>query len=150
MVSVGMWGNKFLDLQRLIALLLIGALVELSLKPNRVGAETEDDGQRSFTFAELVKKEKPVVVNISTIQAVQGEGSRPGRDHPFRDFFGDILPREFKGTSLGSGFIINRDGLILTNLHVVEKAEKILVTLSDKQRFEAVVVGVDPKTDIAL
>ena len=145
-----MWDNKFLDLRRLFALLLIGTLIQISLKPNRARAETQDDGQRSFTFAALVKKEKPAVVNISTIQAVQGEGALSRRDHPFREFFGDILPREFKGTSLGSGFIIHSDGLILTNHHVVEKAEKILVTLSDKKRFEAEVVGVDPKTDIAL
>lgn len=145
-----MWDNKFLDLRRMFALLLIGMLIQIGLKPSLARAETHGNGPRSFTFAELVKKEKPAVVNISTTQAVQGEGALPGRGHPFREFFGDILPQEFKGASLGSGFIINPDGLILTNHHVVEKAEKILVTLSDKRQFEAELIGVDPKTDIAL
>jgi serine protease Do len=145
-----MWDNKFLLFRHFISFLMMAMIIDIGLQPNLVAAETEDGAKRSFTFAELVKKEKPAVVNISTVQAVQGEGARPGRDHPFREFFGDILPREFKGTSLGSGFIINPTGLIITNHHVVEKAEKILVTLSNKQRFEAVVVGIDPKTDIAL
>ena len=144
-----MWDNKFLDRHRLFALLLIGTLIQISLKPSRAGAEAQDNEPRAFTFAELVKKEKPAVVNISIIQAVQGE-QLPGRGHPFRKFFGDVLPREFKDTSLGSGFIINPNGLILTNQHVVEKAEKILVTLSDKRQFEAKLIGVDSKTDIAL
>jgi len=145
-----MWDNKFLDFRRLFALLLIVILILSSLKPSRARAETQGNGPRAFTFAELVKKEKPAVVNISTTQTVQGEGALSGRGHPFQEFFGDILPQEFKGVSLGSGFIINPDGLILTNHHVVEKAEKIQVRLSDKRRFEAELIGLDPKTDIAL
>jgi serine protease Do len=68
----------------------------------------------------------------------------------FKRFFGDQMPREFKQSSLGSGFIIDTGGFILTNNHVVEKADEIQVTLSDGKRFEAKVVGRDPKTDIAL
>jgi serine protease Do len=147
-----MWDNKLfsLDLSGLSALLLIGILIQGGLKPNFAAAESQDNGQRPFTFAGLVKKERPAVVNISTTSAVQREGSLLGQGHPFREFFGDVLPHEFRGTSLGSGFIIKPDGLILTNQHVVEKAEKILVRLSDQEQFEAKLKGSDPKTDIAL
>lgn len=147
-----MWDNKFsfLDFSRLFVLLLIGMLILTGPKPAFTAAESQDDGRRPFTFAELVKKEKPAVVNISTTSVVQGEGNRLGQGHPFGEFFGDIFPNKFRGASLGSGFIIKSDGLILTNHHVVEKAEKILVRLSDHQEFEAKLKGSDPKTDIAL
>jgi len=87
---------------------------------------------------------------------VKGRGrlrSPFGEDDPFNEFFkrffGDT-PRQFKSTSLGSGFIINRDGYILTNNHVVENATEISVKLSDAREFKAKVIGRDPKTDIAL
>ena len=104
----------------------------------------------------LVKGTSPSVVNISTTQVVRF--SRPrmrspfGRD-PFEDFFDNFfgnIPREQKRRSLGSGFIVSGDGYILTNNHVVEKADEITVTLLDKEDYKAEVVGTDPKTDIAL
>ena len=65
-------------------------------------------------------------------------------------FFGDIPQREFKQRSLGSGFIISNDGYIFTNNHVVEKADKILVRVSDGKEYQAKIIGTDAKTDIAL
>jgi serine protease Do len=107
----------------------------------------------------LVRELKPSVVNISTTKLVRGpmDDFFRGRDFPdffgddfFRRFFGDQRPREFRQKSLGSGFIIDKDGYILTNNHVVEKAEQIKVKLSDGKEYDAKVIGTDPKTDLAL
>jgi serine protease Do len=112
-------------------------------------------------FVALSKKMRPVVVNISTTQVSETRGggqefSSPfGEDDPFNDFwrrfFGGPMPRgPQRQRSLGSGFIIDADGSILTNNHVVENASKIVVKLSDEQEYEAKVIGRDPKTDIAI
>jgi serine protease Do len=110
-------------------------------------------------FVALAKSLSPVVVNISTTQVSEGGGA--GTQGPFseedpfgefwRRFFGGPLPRgPFRQQSLGSGFIIDRDGSILTNNHVVENAEKITVRLADEREFEAKLIGKDSKTDIAV
>lgn len=111
-------------------------------------------------FVSLAKKMKPVVVNISTTQISDSRGqpefgSPFGDDDPFNDFwrrfFGGPMPRgPQRQRSLGSGFIIDTDGSILTNNHVIENAQKIVVKLSDDQEYEAKVIGRDPKTDIAI
>jgi len=112
-------------------------------------------------FVSLAKKMRPIVVNISTTQMsdVRGQqefGSPFGEEDPFNDFwkrfFGGPLPRgRQRQQSLGSGFIIDADGSILTNNHVVENAQKIVVKLlGDDQEYEAKVIGRDPKTDIAI
>lgn len=109
------------------------------------------------SFAELAKKASPAVVNISAVKVVKSPGmpSMPfGPNDPFRDFFDffyrDRQPRDFRQQSLGSGFIIDRDGFILTNNHVVESTDEIKVRLDDGREFEATIVGRDPKTDLAL
>jgi serine protease Do len=112
-------------------------------------------------FVALAKKLKPLVVNISTTQVSEGRGSQEfgspfGDEDPFNDFwrrfFGGPAPRgPQRQRSLGSGFIIDGDGSILTNNHVVENAQKIVVKLAaDDQEYEAKVIGRDPKTDIAV
>jgi serine protease Do len=112
-------------------------------------------------FVSLAKKMRPVVVNISTTQVSEGrEGPQEfaspfGEEDPFNDFwrrfFGGPAPRgPQRQRSLGSGFLIDSDGSILTNNHVVENATKIVVKLSDDEEYEAKVVGRDPKTDIAV
>lgn len=108
-------------------------------------------------FVALAKRLKPEVVNISTTQITK-EQNAPlafGENDPFGEFwkrfFGGPFPRgQFKQRSLGSGFIIDRDGLILTNYHVVDNADKITVRSSDGSEFKGKVVGTDQKTDIAL
>lgn len=109
------------------------------------------------SFSDLVERVKPAVVNISTSKTMKGRGGfgSPFGGSPFGDdffdrFFGDMPRREFKQRSLGSGFIISNDGYIFTNNHVVEKADKILVKISDGKEYEAKVVGTDANTDIAL
>jgi serine protease Do len=112
------------------------------------------------SFADLVDSLKGSVVNISTTQTLKENPMQPffGPNSPFRDFFGDEFKRYFGDTpqghlkthALGSGFIISDDGLILTNNHVVEKADEIKIKTLDGNEYDAKVVGRDPKTDIAL
>ncbi|MER3447730.1 MAG: peptidase [Candidatus Dadabacteria bacterium] len=112
------------------------------------------------SFAGLVKRLKPAVVNISTTSVIHDTGffSLPspygGEEDPFEEFFkrflGDIPQREFRQKGLGSGFVISEDGYIITNNHVVEKAEDIQVVLEDGEKYKTKVVGTDPKTDLAL
>ena len=120
-----------------------------------------DSVKAPLSFSDLAEKVKPAVVNISTTKTYKGGGGfgspfgRSPFNGPFGDdffdrFFGDIPQREFKQRSLGSGFIISNDGYIFTNNHVVEKADKILVKVSDDKEYEAKIIGTDAKTDIAL
>jgi len=100
------------------------------------------------------------VVNISTTTTVRVPGHPfrhyfdPKQEGPFGDlfkrFFGDIPDRDFKQQSLGSGFIVDRNGYIITNNHVVDNADEIKVKLSEGKEYKAKVVGRDPKTDLAL
>ena len=113
------------------------------------------------SFSDLAERVKPAVVNISTTKTFKGRsglGTPFGRspfgghfgDDFFERFFGDIPQHEFKQRSLGSGFIISNDGYIITNNHVVEQTDKILVKVSDGKEYEAKIIGTDAKTDIAL
>ncbi len=112
------------------------------------------------SFADLVQKVKPAVVNIRTTSTVKVPGSPfrhffgPEDGGPFGDFFhrffGDVPDQELKQQSLGSGFIIDRDGYIITNNHVVDGADDIKVKLADGKDYTAKVIGRDPKTDLAL
>src|SRR5437870_5349855 len=118
------------------------------------------------SLSDTAKHASPAVVNISTTQKVErrrrmppfgpmpGPGPNPfGGEDPFeeffRRFFGD-RPPPGQQRSLGSGFIVSEDGYIITNNHVVGDADKITVRLSDKEEYEAKVVGSDEKTDIAV
>ncbi len=113
------------------------------------------------SFADLVAKVKPAVVNISTISTVKipgspfrhffgpDEGGGPFGDF-FHRFFGDVPDQELKQQSLGSGFIIDKDGYIITNNHVVDGADDIKVKLADGREYKAKVIGRDQKTDLAL
>jgi serine protease Do len=110
-------------------------------------------------FASVVEPLLPAVVNISTSKVVKSQkGENPFSDPFFRQFFGNPFgdegggqqPREQREHSLGSGVIVNPDGYILTNNHVVDGASDVQVTLSDKRNFKAKVVGTDPRTDIAV
>jgi serine protease Do len=117
------------------------------------------------SFADLVDKLTPAVVNISTTQTVEGgansmgemlmqppEGGTSPDDLPelFKKFYGENDNGEHKTTSLGSGFVISADGYIVTNQHVVEKADEITVIFSDDTKAIAKVIGKDSKTDLTL
>ncbi|TAL27451.1 MAG: Do family serine endopeptidase [Nitrospirae bacterium] len=103
------------------------------------------------SFADIVKERAGSVVNISTTQVIRQKAPNFFQffpDFPFQGFEGG--EREFKRQSLGSGFIVDGSGYILTNNHVVENAEDITVTLWDESEYKAKIKGRDPKTDIAL
>jgi serine protease Do len=112
------------------------------------------------TFSQLAEKLKPAVVNISTTMVVKQQPSFRGRPSPFGEqdpfrefwekFFGGEMPRERETRSLGSGFIINKKGYIVTNNHVVENAKEIIVTLHNEKDYRAEVIGRDKKTDLTL
>ncbi|MDW5375742.1 DegQ family serine endoprotease [Halomonas sp. HP20-15] len=117
-------------------------------------------------FTQLVKQAAPGVVNISTTREVQRRsmgpwsGGQGQQEIPeiFRHFFGDQIPFGPPGGnggseerhSLGSGFVISEDGYILTNAHVVDGADEIVVRLNDRRELKAELVGADKKTDVAL
>ncbi len=109
-------------------------------------------------FTELVEKQGPAVVNISTTQIIRNTQVFPGipnlpKGDPFFEFFNRFtpqVPRERGNQSLGSGFIISEDGYIMTNAHVVGSADGITVRLTDKREFKAKVIGIDKRTDVAL
>ncbi|WNJ99388.1 Do family serine endopeptidase [Thalassospiraceae bacterium LMO-JJ14] len=112
------------------------------------------------SFSGLAKKLLPTVVNISTTQMVEGRNGfdipqlPPGS--PFEDFFKDFFERNGqpqrprKATSLGSGFIVDAKGFVVTNNHVIDGADEITVILHDDTRLKAELVGRDSKTDIAV
>ena len=108
------------------------------------------------SFADLAEKLMPSVVNISTTQTVVE------RSNPFPNFqfppgspFGDMFkefgtPQERQSSALGSGFIIDKDGIVVTNNHVIEGAEDIVVQVNGEKKFKAKVIGADPLSDIAV
>jgi serine protease Do len=114
------------------------------------------------SFAPIVDKDLPAVVNISSSKVVRSSGGA-GNDIPsfmmdpfFRQFFGNDFGRQRRNPgpqyqrSLGSGVIIRPDGYILTNNHVIDGATDITVTLLDKREFKAKVIGTDAKTDLGV
>ena len=111
-------------------------------------------------LSRLVKSLSPSVVNISTTSVTRSRGfgfNNPGgnSNDPFDQFFDrffgeDFQQREFRRRGLGSGFIISKDGYIITNNHVIRKADEIKVILENEDEYSAEIIGTDPKTDLAL
>jgi len=117
-------------------------------------------------FIDLAEHLSAAVVNISILSSPSSNptsGSRPFRDpsghqddpfhdfwDPFERFFSPFPPHSFQQKSLGSGVILDQQGYILTNNHVIENAEEIWVTLTNDKEYRGILVGADPKTDLAL
>jgi serine protease Do len=127
------------------------------------GVEAKIDSPRTTpeSFSRLAETAGPAVVNIRTVKTIKGGGrvfrhfrGPFDKDDPFHDFFDKFFdeqhPRDFKQRSLGSGFIIDEEGYIVTNNHVIENADKIEVILKDEKEFDAEIVGRDANTDLAL
>lgn len=104
-------------------------------------------------FTQLIEKNSPAVVKINTVERTslrRGQQLPPDMPDIFPDFFEQRRMPERKAYSMGSGFIISRDGYILTNNHVIDGASEINVRLIDRREFPGKVVGVDPRSDLAL
>ena len=137
--------------------------IDVQVRPNLALAEASGDvfwaesegaarSGRPDSFADLAQQFSPAVVNVQTERLA---GSRSGSPEDlFEEFFGRKRPREkkrrFRAESSGSGFVISEDGYIVTNNHVVDGAEKIVVAFEDGKELTAEIVGLDPKTDLAL
>ncbi len=109
------------------------------------------------SFSHLVKIANPSVVNISAVKIIKEERETPmpfGPNDPMKDFFeryfGGQIPKKYKQKSLGTGFIIDPKGYILTNDHVIEQTDEIRVRTADNKEYDAQIVGRDPMTDLAL
>jgi serine protease Do len=114
---------------------------------------------KGVSIADIAERSLQAVVNISSTKVLhqRGRPMSPFFNDPFfRRFFGHRfpphggLPRERREKSLGSGVIVSKEGVVLTNNHVVEHAETITVALSDEREFSAKIVGTDPKSDLAV
>jgi serine protease Do len=123
------------------------ALVTLAFAPALAQSRYPADG-----FADLAERLSPAVVNIATSQRVEGVDELPRfpPGSPLERFNEGLSQGGAQITSLGSGFIISADGVVITNNHVIEAADSIEVILQNGQRFQATVVGRDPATDIAV
>ncbi len=138
--------------QALMALVLgLALLIAQSLSANAQGMPK--------SFADLAEKVSPAVVNITTSTTVAATSPGPvvPEGSPFEDFFRDFMDRNQDGpqrprrsSALGSGFVISEDGFIVTNNHVIQGADEILIEFFSGEELEAEVVGTDPNTDIAL
>ncbi|QVL45308.1 MAG: DegQ family serine endoprotease [Methylophilaceae bacterium] len=146
-------------LRKVLSTVVILFAVVLSTSPT-VAANLPD-------FTVLAEKQGPAVVNISITQVMRGNNQMPFPGMPYDEHLQEFFKRfgipgmpgmpgapnqgqEYKSQSLGSGFIISQDGYILTNAHVINAADEVLVKLSDKREFKAKIIGADKRTDIAL
>jgi S1-C subfamily serine protease len=121
------------------------------------GAGSPEEAPRSraqiaLSFAPVGREAAPAVANI---YARKGRAADPFLSDPFFRFFfegfrGGPLPRSMPANSLGSGVIVAADGLIVTNHHVIENADEIMVVLSDRREFRAELIGADQAADLAL
>ena len=133
-----------------------------------VSAEDVEARAPMESFADIVDDIAPAVVNISTSKAIAGGGQggeeafpfpQPPPGSPFEDFFREFFDRERspeqapqtrRTSSLGSGFVVDPEGYVVTNNHVIAEADEIQVVFSDEKSYEAELIGKDTKTDLAL
>jgi len=144
-----------------LAALLWAAVAALGFGPAQAQTRTLPD------FTDLVDQVGPSVVNIRTLQKVSSRQQQGGMDEDMAEFFRRFglpmpnmpkqaprqnrpAPDEEVPRGVGSGFIFSADGLIMTNAHVVDGADEVLVTLTDKREFKAKIIGADKRSDVAL
>ncbi|NKB49547.1 MAG: Do family serine endopeptidase [Alphaproteobacteria bacterium] len=142
-------------IRAIIATAAVGYLVVAGLAGGASAQKSVPESAEGITlsFAPLVKQAAPAVVNIFTRKAVQRRASPLFDDPFFRRFFGDAFPRQQRErveTSLGSGVIVQPDGLVVTNFHVISGADEIKVVLADRREFTATVLREDERSDLAV
>lgn len=159
------WMNTAASVALIHATVMVGVLVT----PAAAVAQTPSAVVRGLPdFTDLVEQVGPSVVNIRTLEKVRpsapaGSPADEEMQELFRRFFGVPMPNaprqaprqnrpqeEAQPRGVGSGFILSADGLIMTNAHVVDGADEVLVTLTDKREFKARIVGADKRTDVAV
>jgi len=154
--------NRISFILGMIALVAGMMLVDPHFSGPAADAKSTEYFNAPASFNHLAEIASPAVVNIRTVKTIKGGGpvfrqfqrDPWGKNSPFKEFFeryfGDDMQREFKQPSLGSGFIIDESGFVVTNNHVIEDADQIKVKLKDEREFDAKIVGRDPNTDLAL
>jgi len=163
--------RKLHGMKKAVSVALTGAMMVagFGLSPLAAVAQTPAAVVRGLPdFTDLVEQVGPSVVNIRTLEKVRPStqsGSSPDDEMQelFRRFFGVPMPNaprqaprqnrpqeEAQPRGVGSGFILSADGLIMTNAHVVDGADEVMVTLTDKREFKARIVGADKRTDVAV
>ena len=132
-----------------IKFFLVSFIVLLNLQTNSISQTVPS------SFADLAEKLMPSVVNISTTTIIKTQSNQfpfqfpPGS--PFEDMFKEFgAPKERKSAALGSGFIIDEKGIVVTNNHVIQDAEDIIIRVNGDKEFKAKVIGADPLSDIAI
>lgn len=144
--------NRFL---KILFPLILGAICIADVHAQQ-RVVPENRSEVMLSFGPLVERTAPAVVNIYTQRILRNRQVAPLFDDPFfRRFFGDLgqrfgQPRREQNNSLGSGVIVRSDGLVVTNKHVIEGADKIVVVLADKREFEAELMISDDRTDLAV
>ncbi len=145
-------GKRFRVTQIIAMLLVVGLLSATGLQAAKNAPRMIPDN-----FSTLAEQVSPAVVNIQVEKTAGEAGMRPQSqgnpfgDERFKEFFGrGPEPEQRRQAGLGTGFIIDKTGYIITNNHVVENADKIKVVLKDEREFNAEIVGRDPQTDLAL
>ncbi len=150
----------------------LGLGTTVALAPVQVWAQSAPAVRGLPDFADLAEAASPSVVNIRTLEKTKTSTAGPGggtdeeMQEFFRRFFGDRVPNiprqaprpnrpqpeegEETPRGVGSGFILTSDGFIMTNAHVVEGADEVIVTLTDKREFKAKIIGADKRTDVAV
>jgi serine protease Do len=136
-------------------LLALLALIMVPLAPTVAQTRTvpQSKAEVEFSYAPLVKRVAPAVVNVNTRRIVRASPSPLLNDPFFRRFFGDQLPggnTERQQNALGSGVIVDEKGIIVTNNHVIRGADEITVVLADRREFEATLLRADERTDLAV
>lgn len=169
-------GDLNRGLKSKVSLLLKGAISFMVCASFTLCQETPALGQSvaaqglkdlQSAFRAVAKNVKPAVVNVSSVRTAAARNPMSDLDpyfenHPFREFFGDDFFRRFFGApngqsmpkqrqvGLGSGFIFDSRGYILTNGHVIKGADEIVVTVGTKKKYKARLIGADRKTDVAI
>ena len=134
-----------------VVVCVLGALAGSALAGDR--QVPDGAGQMQLSFAPIVKRVAPAVVNVYATRMIRQAASPLFADPFFRQLFGDPFggtTRERRQSSLGSGVIINASGLIVTNFHVIAEADEVKVALSDKREFPADIILRDQRSDLAV
>jgi serine protease Do len=149
-------------INRSIAVMVVALFIFGSGISTAIAAKSAPVRMIPENFSALAKDVSPAVVHIRVEKTIKGAGVVPRQfeHHPFQgddrfkeyfdEFFGGKNPHDLKQKGLGTGFVVDKDGYIVTNNHVVQDANQIKVVLKDKREFDAEIIGRDPQTDLAL